>query len=296
MTDQANKLRELAGSAVGSPGVEAARVPMVVVTGARAGVGATTVAVNLAAVLSDRGERVLIVDAAQHRNELAEALGIERDWEHSMADVMAGTCRIAESIVRGPMGVQLLAPRSRVNSRRESEFRRNWPTWGDFSRRAQQRLLCELESLGDEIDCIVVDAGNGLTAWTRRFWLRASLVALVTTTDGKAVLDAYSAIKQCARDRVHPAVRLLVNQADNEAEADDVESRMESACKRFLSLSIEALPALPRCGYDAAAVVESAPRVWEAPNSAFGHAALWLGRAVHDLVESSTARGCVAAY
>ena len=53
--------------------------PMVVVTGGRAGVGATTVAVNLAAVLADRGERVLVVDAAEERSNLAESAGVRSD-------------------------------------------------------------------------------------------------------------------------------------------------------------------------------------------------------------------------
>ena len=50
------------------------------------------------------------------------------------------------------------------------------------------------------IDVIVVDAGSGLTPWTRRFWLRAQLVLLVTTTDDAAVMDAYAAIKLSVAD------------------------------------------------------------------------------------------------
>ena len=35
----------------------------------------------------------------------------------------------------------------------------------------------------DEVDLVVVDAGCGITAWTRRLWLRAQCVVLVTTAD-----------------------------------------------------------------------------------------------------------------
>ena len=52
---------------------------MVVVAGARNGVGATTVAVNLAAAIADRGERVLVVDAAEGGNDLADMAGVGRD-------------------------------------------------------------------------------------------------------------------------------------------------------------------------------------------------------------------------
>ena len=59
-----------------------APLPMVVVAGARNGVGATTVAVNLAAAIADRGERVLVVDAAEGGNELADMAGVGREIEH----------------------------------------------------------------------------------------------------------------------------------------------------------------------------------------------------------------------
>ena len=65
MSDQASKLRELAGSAGPKGPSKSSGIPMVAVTGSRAGVGATTVAMNLAAALSDRGERVVLIDAAE---------------------------------------------------------------------------------------------------------------------------------------------------------------------------------------------------------------------------------------
>jgi hypothetical protein len=49
-----------------------------------------------------------------------------------------------------------------------------------------------------------------------------------------------------------------------------------------LSLSIDALPALPLHDGDLVAGANRGPRVWEEPNSAFARAMLWLGRAVSD--------------
>src|SRR5437868_2865749 len=111
MIDQANKLRELASSAAVLPDDAGARVPMVVVSGAKSRVGATTVAVNLAAALADRGERVVVVDAAQHRNGLSELADIGRDFDGSVSDVMAGKCSAAEAMVTSPGGMRVLASR-----------------------------------------------------------------------------------------------------------------------------------------------------------------------------------------
>ena len=188
MTDQAAKLRALVGES--SPEVDArdGGVPIVVVTGARGGVGATTVAVNLAAVVADQGERVLLVDGAQQRNELVETSGVRREMEYSLAEVLVGKCEIEKAIVPGPVGVQMLV--NRWSAR----------TSPDFSRNAQQRLLGELQSLEGAVDLIVIDAGRGLTPWSRRFWSRANLVALVTTPDDATVLDAYAIVKQGVAD------------------------------------------------------------------------------------------------
>jgi MinD-like ATPase involved in chromosome partitioning or flagellar assembly len=145
----------------------------------------------------------------------------------------------------------------------------------------------------DEIDLAVVDAGCGITAWTRRLWLRAQCVVLVTTADDASVMDAYAAMKASSADGIRPVVRLLVNREINGAAAEDAQRRVQNACRKFLSLSIDALPALPLHDGDFIAGANNrGPRVWEEPNSAFSRATLWLGRAVGDALSNSTSQSC----
>src|SRR3954471_4802324 len=118
MSDQAEKLRRLLKDANVEPLAESAVLPMVVVAGARNGVGATTVAVNLAAAIADRGERVLVVDAAEGGNGLAELAGVAREIEHYVSDIVNGKCDARDAIVAGPMGISVLANRGRVSPRR----------------------------------------------------------------------------------------------------------------------------------------------------------------------------------
>jgi flagellar biosynthesis protein FlhG len=271
MADQAERLRALIETARPLARDENAALPMIAVSGARAGVGSTTVSLNLAAVLADRGERVLLVDGSQHRSDVIEAPLVRRKVENSLGDVLAGKCSVREAIVAGPAGIQML-----VNS---CDAR----TTPDFSRRAQQRLLEELQSLDGSIDLIVMDVGPGQSSWTQRLWQRAKLVLLVTTPDDATVLDAYAALKLGVSEARDVEIRLLVNQADSEMAAIDTQRRIQNSCQRFLSRSIPALPALPRHMRESLAA-QAAPRVWEVPNSQFGHAALWLGRAVGELL------------
>jgi flagellar biosynthesis protein FlhG len=280
MSDQADKLRSLVGRGIGAVERPDGKLPMVVVSGARAAVGATTVALNLAAVLADRGGGVLLVDAAAHRPDASESIAARRDVEFGLGDVLAGKCEIEKAIVTGAGGLQMLLQRW---------LARSLP---DQSRQASDKLMIGLHSLEDRFDLIVVDAGRGFTPWSQRLWSQGKLVVLVSTPDDDAVLDAYATIKQSGANGDQVPVRLLVNLADNAATADRAHRRIDKSCQRFLSRSVPALPALLRYDADHDGVRKQ-PRVWEMPNTPFGHAALWLGRAVSDLVvqESRGERG-----
>src|SRR5215213_6978562 len=123
MSDQAEKLRRLSMGESVEPCAKTALLPMVVVAGARNGVGVTTVAANLAAAIADRGARVLVVDAAEGGNDVADVAGVGREIEHWVSDVVNGTCGVADAMVDGPMGVRVLASRGRASARRGTEFR-----------------------------------------------------------------------------------------------------------------------------------------------------------------------------
>src|SRR5215470_12407662 len=114
MSDQAEKLRRLLKGASVETFVAPAPLPMVVVAGARSGVGTTTVAVNFAVAIADRGGRVLLVDAAEGRNNLADVVGVGRKIEHCAADVVNGKCGVRDAMVEGPMELNVLANRGGV--------------------------------------------------------------------------------------------------------------------------------------------------------------------------------------
>jgi flagellar biosynthesis protein FlhG len=250
---------------------------MIAVTGAHTAVGATTVAVNLAAVLADRGERVVLIDAAQQHANTTDVVGFKGRIKHTLPDVVSGLCRAADALVAGPAGSLFLPSGGAGND-------------ADFSRQSVQRLLAALQSLDRKATVLVVDTGSGLTPWVRRFWVRARLVLLVTTTQNVSLLNTYTALKRCVRDSIPTDIRVLANRCDSDAIALDVNRRLSRACERFLGRPAAIMPALPRhTESDTELQKIAVPRVWEVPNSPFGHAMLWLGRAVGDVLEPGEA-------
>jgi MinD-like ATPase involved in chromosome partitioning or flagellar assembly len=111
------------------------------------------------------------------------------------------------------------------------------------------------------------------------------LVLLVTTADSSALLDCYATIKRSVADGAGPDIRVVVNQCDDGRAAGDAHRRLSESCQRFLGRAVPAVPALPRNVNDAG--TDRMPRIWEKPNTAFGHAMLWLNRAVDERLASA---------
>jgi flagellar biosynthesis protein FlhG len=276
MVDQADKLRQLLRTARPAVRADWSKLPMVAVTGGRSGVGTTTVAVNTGAALADFGHRVLVVDASQHLNDMPDVAGIRR-VEKSLADVVAGKSSVMDTAVSGPVGMQLLfgSPRR---------------TAAEFNRHTEQQLLAALDTVSDRFDVVVIETGTGLSPWLRRIWRRSRLAIVVTTADQSALLDTYATLKLGFDDPLQANVGVVINQAASDSIANDMQRRVANSCQRFLSLDVAALPSLPDAAMHALGT-GTKPRLWEQPDSPFGHAALWLGRAVSDLLGVEDAGG-----
>jgi flagellar biosynthesis protein FlhG len=225
MHDQASQLRALVRSAAKAEAHSALAPPRkIAISGAKGGVGVTTVAVHLSIALAGQGSRVVLVDADMNHPDVASLCQLEP--RNTIADVLAARRTVHEALHRGPAGIQILPG-----------------VWSatmvpDCSPAAQNRLLRELDCLGRHADFVVLDVGSGLNHVLRRFWHAADSVLLITTPDRMAIVDAYAAIKVLGAPRSDLHVELLVNRADADTAAA-THRRMDHACQRFLKRRLE---------------------------------------------------------
>jgi flagellar biosynthesis protein FlhG len=240
--DQAIQLRCMAREAATVRAPDTVQPRRLVVAGGHGGVGTTTLAVNLAIALARRQCRPVLVDADP---QAAGATLLCRSRQGpTVTDVLSARRTVRETLQPGPAGIDVLPG--------------DWPPAGawDCPGEAHRRLIDELAGLGPRADCIVVDAGSGCGRMTRRWWLAADLLLLVTSPELPGVMNTYASIKALAAGGETPPIHALVNLAPSVAAADEVGVRLRRACLRLLGLRLHDAGYLPR----AAEVAEAGRR------------------------------------
>jgi septum site-determining protein MinD len=147
----------------------------IVVTSGKGGVGKTTVAVNLGAALSKRGERVIICDADFGLNNADVVGGVENLVSYDIVDVIEGRCRAKQALVRHPdySNLYLLASHS-------APERYISP----------QALKIVLEELSSKYDFILIDCPAGIDEGFHRAVATADEAIVVTTPHIPSLRDA----------------------------------------------------------------------------------------------------------
>lgn len=233
MDDQARALRELMclQSVAPASGSLARPKLIIAVSGARGGVGATTVAVNLAVVLARRGLRTALVDADPYSGDIALRCGVQ---EHcTLADVLSGRRSVREALQGGP-GSVLVLPGAWAQE-----------DIAQASSAAQQQFVEQLQGLGDEANCVVVDTGSSPGRLARRLWLAADQVVLVSSAEVASIMGAYGLAKALAAGNKQIVLGLVVNMVADVDQALRVHGRLARACFRFLGLSLGMLGYVP---------------------------------------------------
>jgi flagellar biosynthesis protein FlhG len=227
MPDQATELRRLARQAqAADSSAGCARPRLVAVAGGKGGVGTTTIAVNLAAVLAREGRRAMLADMSPAGSDAAILCRLA--GRRTVADVLAGRRGVAEALEPGPGGVQVLAGQWGSSE-----------VWQSVAS-AEDHLVEQFQGLGQVADFIVVDAGNSPTRIAQRLWHASDWVLLVATPELASVMNTYAAVKTLAAGSDLIPIHTVVNMAPNAAAAEDVHARLALACRRFLGLRVQA--------------------------------------------------------
>lgn len=235
MRDQAERLREIissiknykedensAGKLSTKPGSR-----VIAITSGKGGVGKTNFTVNLGIKFAQMGKRVVIIDADLGLSNVDVVMG--KMSRYNLSDVINRNKDILEILEEGPDGVKFISGGSGV----QELVKLNKTQLVD--------LLMKLGKLDEEADIILIDTGAGISENVISFVHAAKEVILVTTPEPTSITDAYALIKTITRKDKKKSIKIVVNRADNEAEAYNVLDKLNVVTQKFLGVKLQKL-------------------------------------------------------
>lgn len=192
----------------------------IAVTSGKGGVGKTNVVVNLAVALARLRHRVAILDADFGLGNVDVLLGLAPPYH--IGHVLTGERTLAEVMVPGPLGVQIIPASSGVRE------------LATLTGRQRQRLTDAIATICQEFDFLLIDTAAGISDNVIETVRGTQLALVVTSIDPTAVVDAYAMVKLLTKNAPRLQLGVLVNDAQDSDDARLVHAQLDIAATRFL--------------------------------------------------------------
>ena len=148
----------------------------IVVTSGKGGVGKTTTTANIGTALAMLGKKVVVIDADTGLRNLDLHLGLENRIVYNLVDVVEGTCRLKQAMIKDKrMDNLFLLPTAQTK---------------DKTAVTPEQMLKLIESLKKDFDFILIDCPAGIEAGFENAVAGADKAIVVTTPEVSAVRDA----------------------------------------------------------------------------------------------------------
>jgi flagellar biosynthesis protein FlhG len=205
---------------VGTPNV----ATVLAVTSGKGGVGKTNVTVNVALSLARLGYRVGLIDADFGLGNVDVMLGLTP--ENHLGHLLAGEKTLAEIVIRGPLGVEVIPASSGLQSITSMSS-------------AQRAVLRDaLHAFASRLDFLLIDTAAGISDNVVETLRLAERVAIVTSLEPSAVVDAYATAKILTHTSPQTEIGVIVNSVRDGDEAGLAFRQLDIAASRFLDRSL----------------------------------------------------------
>jgi len=228
MSDQAEKLRKMAFKIRQQIENEMIYKPkktrVIVVSSGKGGVGKSTIALNMALILSSYNQKVILMDADMGLANLDVMLGLLP--EYTIQHVVQGRRQLKDIIISGPSGIKIIPGGSGINE------------LANLNDTELNRIIQELGKMDGEYDYMIIDTGAGISRNVVSFLLAAEDVIIVTSAEPTSLTDAYGMVKTIVKQSFTGKIYLVVNKVKNNSEGISVAEKFRIACSRFLDIDI----------------------------------------------------------
>ena len=149
---------------------------VIVITSGKGGVGKTTTTANLGAGLSGFDKKVVVVDTDLGLRNLDVVMGLENLIVYNLVDVIEGTCRLKQALIRDKRYENLyLLPSAQTKDK------------SAISPGQMKKLTSQLK---EEFDYVLLDCPAGIEQGFQNAIAGADRAVVVTTPEVSAIRDA----------------------------------------------------------------------------------------------------------
>ncbi|NNE63561.1 MAG: MinD/ParA family protein [Gammaproteobacteria bacterium] len=263
-------------------------VRVISVTSGKGGVGKSNVAVNLAVMLAQNGERVMVMDADMGLANIDVLLGLSPKL--NLSHVINGECMLEDTIIEGPSGIKIIPASSGVAS------------MSDLTPAENAGIIRSFSELTVPVDTLVIDTAAGLSDSVISYTRASREVIIVVCDEPASITDAYAMIKVLNRDYGMHRFHVLANQAHDVQQGRQLYTKLARVSEKYLDVALNFLGTIPYDDYlkksvqKQKSVVEAFPRSpasmafrqiarkaqqWPAPKDMEGHLEFFIERLVN---------------
>ena len=194
-------------------------IRILAVCSGKGGVGKTNVVLNLAIALKRQGKNPLIIDTDFGFTNIDVLCGVVAPY--SLQNVLTGEKELKDIVVEGPEGVKIIPGGNDVIH------------LNDMSA-SHKKVFQEQFSQLEDVDVLLIDMGAGVSKTSLLYTMFAQEVLLVVTPEPTSLTDAYSLLKTMEISYIEQRVKVVVNRAVNQEEADRTFKKLEATVSNFL--------------------------------------------------------------
>lgn len=244
---------------------------IITVTSGKGGVGKSNISINLAVDLARRGHRPCIFDADLGLANINILLGLRPVYD--LEDVISGEKRLEDIMLQDSSGITIIPGGTGIEKLTH------------LDNDQLSRLITACAGLKG-FDFLIFDTSAGISRDVLSFCIAAGEAIVVIVPEPTSLTDGYALLKVLSLNGYRRAVKVVVNQAQNERIAQMVFEKFNAAVRKYLPLETLFLGGLPSDEGVAEAVARQRPFVTLYPE---GRAAAAVGRLVVSLLDAPAA-------
>lgn len=169
---------------------------VIVITSGKGGVGKTTTVANIGTGLAMLGKKVAVVDTDIGLRNLDVVLGLENRIVYNLVDVVNGSCRLRQALIRDKRHPELyLLPSAQTK---------------DKTAVSPEQMIKLIQELREEFDYVLLDCPAGIEQGFKNAIAGADKAIVVTTPEVSAIRDADRIIGLLEAGDIRD-IRLIIN-------------------------------------------------------------------------------------